>query len=475
MTTRLFLLLCLLLVAGILPAQKREVTVTIRLRGVYDSKVSLLGLTEARLFKPFAEIDRVGNGETAVLTVPADRLPGEFVLRFDYRKTEESTPYPSERYFFLNDQDVDFSVSPEYCNNPDSSFFGNGERENAAYAAFSEENAGRKEVIGLLQNLLMNYDDTASAFYRMGIAEYEKRRNSYNEWLKEQAKKDRKLFVSALYPFQQIPDISFTGTAPERLHSLIGHYLDGIDFDNPLIIRLSAMNKWMDGYVNLYGQQATTIAQRDSLFPLAGRTAIEKARKGHPLVYGWMVDYFYRGYEANGIDAGMKILEPYLDDPKCLTSKRLEIGRRLEGMKTLVAGSKAPEFLLKDNTGENFALYPYNPGTKYILLLFWAAGCSHCAETVGVLYPWSRQNGPGKKVSIVAISMDDSENDIKSWREKIKGLEGWKHLNAPEGVRSKVAADYFILSTPVMILLDAGTKEVVATPDTPKALVRIVE
>ena len=67
-----------------------------------------------------------------------------------------------------------------------------------------------------------------------------------------------------------------------------------------------------------------------------------------------MVDYFYKGYEANGLDAGMKILTPYLDDPNCLTTKRIEINRRLKGIEKLVAGNKASDIDIKDKDGAVF-------------------------------------------------------------------------------------------------------------------------
>lgn len=92
--------------------------------------------------------------------------------------------------------------------------------------------------------------------------------------------------------------------------------------------------------------------------------------------------HYLQGYEANGLDAGMKILAPYLDDPNCLTSKRVEINRRLKGIETLVAGSKAPDINIKDKEGIGFTLSNYAPGKKYPLLLFWSAGCSHCIEMV---------------------------------------------------------------------------------------------
>jgi cytochrome oxidase Cu insertion factor (SCO1/SenC/PrrC family) len=177
-----------------------------------------------------------------------------------------------------------------------------------------------------------------------------------------------------------------------------------------------------------------------------------------------MVDYFYRGYEANGIDAGMKILQPYIDDPNCLTSKRQEILRRLKGMETLVPGSKAPEISVTDAEGKPFQLSTFITQSKYILLLFWSADCEHCDQLTSSLYPWQQDPANADKLTVVAISLDETQTEIAAWKKKAAEFAGWKHLNAPEGVNSKVAYDYYVLATPVMILLDAKTKDVVALP-----------
>jgi thioredoxin-related protein len=316
----------------------------------------------------------------------------------------------------------------------------------------------------------MNYDDTGSAFYKDGINEYEKRRQSFNQWLTSRIEQDKDLFVSSLYPFQYVPEISWQGSETDRIKNLISHYFDWIDFNNPFIIKTSGMNKWMDNYVNLYGQLAITVALRDSLFPEAGRTAIEKARKGHSRVYGWMVDYFYRGYETNGISAGMKILEPFLDDPNCLTSKKQEIARRLKGMETLVAGSTAPNIILRDADDKPFELNTFKTRCDYILVLFWSADCSHCVELTDQLYPWQQQTKVQEKVSVVAVSLDETATEIKAWEKKIPQMQGWKHLRAAEGIRSTAAADYYVLATPVMVLLDAKSRKIIALPNTLKEL-----
>jgi len=443
-----------------------DVRIKIHLRGVYESKISLLSLSGSGTFNPIEVLQGIKNNETAVLPISKEYLPGEFVLRFDYKEMESSTPYPSEKNIFISDQDLELWVSPVYCNNPDSTWFQKGERENATFVQFSKENGTRKEKLGLLQNFLMNYDDTHSKFYQQGIKEYEQRRKAYNQWLINKSQDDKAKFVSNMYRFQYIPEISWHGTETNRIKNLINHYFDCMDFTSPSLIKTSELKKWMDNYVNLYGQLSTTPALRDSLFSLAGETAIEKARHGNQIVYGWMVDYFYRGYETNGITAGMKILEPYLNDSNCHTSKRREIARRLEGIKTLVAGSIVPDITMKDLDGNLFELNKIETQCNYILILFWSAGCSHCLETINKLYPWQQQPELQQKIKVVAISLDETDTEIKAWEQKILELKGWKHLHAAEGIRSKETADYYILATPVMVLINAKTKEIVATPNT---------
>ncbi|HJY23365.1 MAG TPA: hypothetical protein VJ279_10790, partial [Hanamia sp.] len=335
-------------------AQKGDVAITIHLNGVYESKVTLLSSYGSTIFKPVFEAKEVKNGDKTKWMIPKEYLPGQFVLRFDYKEKETSAPYPSEKYIIIGKQDLELWADPMNINNPHKTWFQQGEKENETLNRFYEENSSWRKPLNLLQDFLMKYDATGSSWYQQAIKEFEQRRQNYNQWLTALSKQDKELFVSRLYQFQHIPKMDANGTEAGRIKNLIAHYFEGIDGKDSLIVRTPDLSKWMDNYVNLYGQLSTTIALRDSLFPLAGKNAIEIARKGHPLFYGWMVDYFYKGYEANGLDAGMKILAPYLDDPNCLTSKRMEINRRLKGIETLVAGSKAPDINIKDKDGIAF-------------------------------------------------------------------------------------------------------------------------
>jgi hypothetical protein len=176
-----------------------------------------------------------------------------------------------------------------------------------------------------------------------------------------------------------------------------------------------------------------------------------------------MVDYFYRGFESNNFLAGMKVLEQYTRDPNCLTAKRLQIEKRLKGMKSLTVGTKAPNIILKDLSGDLFDLSKAQMGSDRILLLFYSADCGHCTDLIKELKPWLVGLPASGRPEVVAISLDDTKIDIKSWSQLITGLPERKHLLA-NGISSRVANDYFLLSTPVMILLDSKTKEILSLP-----------
>ena len=466
------IILYLLTLQGIIKAQ--DVTITIFLRGVYESKISLIPLTGSNSLKPIALADSIKNGETIILKVARDYLPGEFVLRFDYKENTESTPYPSEKRIIIYNQNLDMFVNPIYSNNNDSTWFQKDERENTTYSRFLQENAKPKTMLGLLQNFLLNYDDTKSKFYNTGVTEYEKRRKAYNQWITSQIIQYKSLFMSCMVGFQYIPKIEWESNEADRKQNLKYNYFEGMDFSEPQMLKTTKMKEWMDGYVNLYGELATSVALRDSLFTLAGKNAIEKARTGHPLVYGWMVDYFFKGYESFNIEKGIKMLEPYMNDPDCLTAKRQEINKRLKGIETLVPGTIAPDIIMLDAENKSFELNEYNTEKKYMLLLFWSADCSHCKEMVGKLYPWFLQPEVQQKLEIVAVSVDETDTELQAWQQKITELKGWTHLQAAEGLRSKVANDYYILGVPVMILLNSKTKEIITLPKSTEELEKLI-
>lgn len=453
----------------------RDVNIKIHIKGVYATKISLLPLSGANALKPFIEKTDIKNGQIANLLVPKDRLPGSFVLRFDYKEKDSSNSYPSEKYIFINNQDLELWVKPKAVNNPDSTYFQKDEKENTLMTNFSKESGKRKEQLALLQNFLMGYDNAQSKFYQQGIEEYEKRRGEYNQWVTAQATQHKALFVSHTFLFQYVPQIVFKGSEADRMQSVLAHYFDGIDFNDAVLIKTSNLKDWMNSYVNIYGAMSKTEALRDSLFTLAGKRAIEKAKLGNPKVYGWMVDYFYAGYESFGIKQGMTMLQQYINDPECLTSKKQQIIKRLDGMEKLAIGTQAPDFTLSYMDGSDFNFHGYKATAKYKLLLFWSADCGHCQELVKGMEEWYSEPGTKEKLNIVAVSLDETDAEVKKWESAIIVLPGWKHLRAKGGVNAPVANEYAILSTPVMFLVDSKSNIIKAIPDTLEQLKKDLE
>lgn len=446
----------------------------VHLQGVFEAKVSLIlfnGL-KAVYLNPVGEVLNVKNGQTATIEIPPQYLPGEFLLRIDYRAKEADSPYPAERIIYINKQDIELSVKPPYINNSDITNFSAGEKENTVYNAFIKENSAKRMQIDLLRQLLLGYDQPKSDFYNQAVKELEQRRMEYNQWLSDQARTYHELYVSRLFQFQYIPATTWGGSENERLNQIIKNYFEGIDFSDSLIIRSRELSKFMDDYIRLYAMQAKTNEERDSLFTQAGRVACGKASKGHPKVYGWMVDYFYAGYESLNTKDGMAMLQEHINNPNCLTSKKQQIIKRLEGMKKLVPGALSPDFVMSDNEGKNFELHKWKGKARHKLLLFWSVGCESCRQLVNGLRQWSNEPVNKKKLDIIAVSLDETEPEVQKWESAIGALSGWKHLHAKGGVNSPVANDYAILSTPVMFLIGNNNNIIASIPGNLDELIR---
>ncbi|HRS53642.1 MAG TPA: redoxin domain-containing protein, partial [Bacteroidales bacterium] len=438
-------------------SQNSDRVVNVNLRGVYEAKLMIIPLEGVRATSPIAIAEKVKNGNTVKLVIPAKYIPGEFIIRADYISKQGDNPYPSEKSIIVFNQDLEIFMHPMYMNNKDSTYFALGERENTINEYFKTENIKKRAQLELLKNFLLNYDKSSISLFKKVAKEFEKKRKVYNEWLKKQAEIYKDLFVSRTFQFQYMPPVNWAGDEKDRIIALIKNYFDGINFNDSLLIRTSEIDRFMNTYMGLYGSMATTMELRDSLFTLAGSIACEKASKGHPYVYGWMVDYFNNGYKMYDIKAGIDMLQKHINNPNCLTAKKREISRRIEKMTNLKAGNLAPDFTLKDSTGKEFNFYTWKGKGKETLLFIWSADCGHCIQKVSELKEWYNKNNNKNKIDIIAVSIDETEIEKNKWEEAKKTLHGWVHLRAEGGVNSLFAYDYAILATPVILLVDNDT------------------
>ncbi len=440
--------------------------VIVHLRGVFDAGISLTSFTGLKAINKVAEISGIKNGETTTLNIPSQYLPGEFVLRIDYRGKEADSPYPSERTLFINNQNIELYVNPPFINKTDSIKFNTDEKENTVYSLFMKENNEKRTQLDLLRQLLIGYDSPKSKFYDQGMKEYENRRKEYNTWLLKEAETHKKLYISHLFQFHYIPALDWKLDEKKRMNQVTQLFFEGIDFNDTLIIRTKEINKMMGDFMGIYGLQITKEYMKDSVFTEAGRVACEKASKGHPKLYGWMVDYFYSGFETYQINQGMQMLQTHINNPNCLTNKKLQILKRLKGIEKLKPETVSPDFIIKDSEGKDFEFHTYQGKAPNKLLLFWSADCAHCKHIVDSLYQWFNTGDNKTKIDVIAVSLDNTETEIPKWEQAKQTLNNWKHLRAEGGVNSTVANDYFILSTPVMFIVETKNNTILNMPET---------
>ncbi|MCY7290982.1 MAG: DUF5106 domain-containing protein [Ferruginibacter sp.] len=449
---------------GFLVAQDK--TLKLHLRGVMESTCSLQPLSGPDAGKIIQQKEQIKNGESAIFTVTKSQLPGEFILRFNFKQTLNSTPYPVEKIILINEEDLELWVNPLFYNNEDSTYFQKNEVENTLRFKLLNELAIEKKSLNILQNFLLNYEEINTLFLKEGNKEFEKLRIGFNQWLKMKQNLYPSTFAVKALQVEYTPKMLWKGTAKERLEGMMDHYFDEMDFKDTLLIKTEAFKEWINRYINNYTQLSNTTRSRDSLLTVAAKIAIEKSRKGNGLVYGWMVDYFYNGFEQFNIASGLLMLEPYLNDPLCLTSKKGAIQKRITGIRTLVKGVLAPDFKMLTDADKGISFLNYATDSKYKLVIFWSAGCGHCEELLKKLYSYTQNESNKKLLDVFALSVDETATEIEEWKTKINMLKSWHHIRVNGGVNSKEANDYFVLSTPTMFLVDSKTNLIASVPDT---------
>lgn len=132
------------------------------------------------------------------------------------------------------------------------------------------------------------------------------------------------------------------------------------------------------------------------------------------------------------------------------------IKHQAEGKKiqrTLVEGSKFPDFNEKDVAGKPLSVANYKG--KVVLIDFWATWCGPCVhELPNVIKTYEKHHAKG--FEIIGVSLDQDEKKLTNFTKE-KNMT-WQQYFDGKGWQNKLAAKYGVTSIPATYLLDADGK-----------------
>ena len=134
-----------------------------------------------------------------------------------------------------------------------------------------------------------------------------------------------------------------------------------------------------------------------------------------------------------------------------------ELSEKLQRVKSLSIGEKAPNFTLSD-FDNSMSLYDLE-GSEFYILAFWSTECSHCLKHIPELHE-KMKTVTSDKIKVVAIGL---EIDEETWRERTKELPDFIHVLAKDDALTELARIYDIKATPTFYVLNEE-KRIAAKP-----------
>jgi len=229
-------------------------------------------------------------------------------------------------------------------------------------------------------------------------------------------------------------------------------FFDNVDFSDARILYTPVYHSRLRIYFN-----NVLIQNPDSIIREADRV-IDKAR-AHPEVFQYTIWFITNNAEASQVMGMDKVfvhmVENYYltDEVDWMDESRLaRMRERVEELKPLLPGAKAPDIRVQDQEGQSVVLHEVN--ADYLVLYFWDSECPFCLQAA----PKLKETWEALKDEGVRIMAVNTERDRNKWLNAINDYpQDWIHVHDTDGAE-RVLDTYGIYAIPKIYILDEKKK-----------------
>lgn len=275
------------------------------------------------------------------------------------------------------------------------------------------------------------------------------------------------LLLKLTQPIDNFLDKPATEILKEKKDSIAylkKHYFDGINFNDPRLLRNPFLENKISSYFNFFIEQSPE-AVTESVFEI-----LEQTEKPNSETFKYLSLYFvdlYAEPKIMGLDrVFLNIYDKYFKNKTYdwLKPTQLEFFKfKVTSLKDNQIGDKAPNLFMLSLQDKRIDLYDVE--APYTVLAFWDPTCGHC--TVEIPKMKLLNDKEWKQKGIVVFAINNNTNEMIKWKEFIEKekLQDWIHVYPPKVLNGNYTQEqvdfqtlYNVRQTPVFYLLDKDKK-----------------
>jgi peroxiredoxin len=368
---------------------------------------------------------------------------------------------------FLMDENQHFTIEPN------SSEYQKTKIQNSplnldflAFNVFFKSKSDQLKELNTSLTTLKTKKDSSNVIKKMKIIQNEITLYKHN-YIQKNTPNTLALLLRLTQPIDNFltkPTYETLKTKKDSIDYLKKHFFDGINFNDPRLLRNPFLENKISSYFNFF------IPQNPEEVTKAVFDILEQTQKPEGETFKYLSLYFvdlYAEPKIMGMDrVFLNIYETYFKNKKYdwLKPTQEEFFKyKVTSLKDNQIGSKGPNMFMLTQEEKRIDLYDIE--APFTVLAFWDPTCGHCAIEIPKMKAFYDKDW--KQLGVVVFAINNNTNEMVKWKEFIEKekLQDWIHVYPPKvltGNYTKEEVDfqtlYNVRQTPVFYLLDKDKK-----------------